>query len=80
VLYALFGLSSLIGLAGLSKPVGALLSHGKRPEWSDLAGPICVLLVSLGGALSTVGARRAHLREDAAKSAAPLDAHNSKGR
>lgn len=69
VLYVLFGVSALIGLAGLGGPFRQLIRQGNSLERSELAGPLCVSLVSLVGGLSTLGARRAHRREDRERAA-----------
>lgn len=78
--YMLFGATALIGLAGLAGPVGRLIGHGKSLGWSDIAGPLCILLVSLVGWLSMVGVRRVHRRQDAARAARPLETNQSEVR
>jgi hypothetical protein len=78
VLYVLFGLSALIGLAGLGGPFRRLVRQGEGLAWSELAGPACVLLVSLAGGLSTVGARRAHRREESQRATKRLEADEAK--
>lgn len=77
VLYVLFSISALIGLAGLGGPFRRLVNQGKGLEWSEVAGSLCVLLVSVVGGVSTVGARRAHRREDSETTARRLEADKS---
>jgi hypothetical protein len=69
----LFGAAALVGLAGFAGPIVRLIEHAKSLGWSEMAGPLSILLVSLVGWVSMVGVRHANRREDAARAAKPLE-------